>query len=155
MNYESAIDIGTGAGIPGVILGIALPKTKFTLVDSTEKKINFINEFVKNNGIDNVTAVASRAEELELKADLVTSRAVAALPKLLELASHLVNINGEVIFYKGRNLEEEKCPKLLGTIEELGLEYIETKDYDLNPETKRSFIKYKKIKENKKGYPRI
>jgi 16S rRNA (guanine527-N7)-methyltransferase len=147
------MDIGTGAGIPGVILAIAKPETEFILVDSTEKKINFINNFCEENGITNLKAVVSRAEELQEEVDMLTSRAVAALPKLLEISSHLVKVGGDIILYKGKNLEEEMCPKLEGEIEELGLKFDFIKRYELK-ENERTIIKYNKVKENKKGYPR-
>jgi 16S rRNA (guanine527-N7)-methyltransferase len=149
-------DIGTGAGIPGVILAIAKPETEFVLIDSTQKKINFINEFANENNLENLKAIAGRAEELEkIKTDLVTSRAVAALPKMLELASNFAKVNGEVILYKGRNIKDEFCPKLKKEIKELGLTYKEIINYKLDDESERSLVIYNKTKENMKGYPRL
>ena len=153
--YKDVLDIGTGAGLPGVVLAIVNEDTKFTLIDSTQKKIDFINEFVKSNGIKNVKAINKRAEEeTEQTFDLVTSRAVAPLPKMLEIASHYIKINGELILYKGRNIEDEICNKIKGKIVELGLMYEGIIKYNLDDENERSLIKYKKIKENKKGFPR-
>ena len=154
-NYESVLDIGTGAGLPGVVLAIVKEETNFTLLDSTQKKIDFINEFAKENGIKNITAINKRAEEeAEDQYDLVTSRAVAPLPRMLEIASHYIKLNGDLILYKGRNIEEELCNKIKGTIDVLGLKYEEIIKYKLDEDNERTLIKYKKIKENKKGFPR-
>lgn len=154
-DFMSVADIGTGAGIPGIVLAIIKPKTHFILVDSNNKKIMFINEFIKDNNITNVEAIKARAEELEIKVDLVTSRAVAAMPMMLEVSSHLVNVGGKIILYKGKNLEEELCSGIKGPIPKLGLQFESITKYELDSENTRHFIEYNKISENAKGYPRL
>lgn len=138
-----------------MILGIAKPETQFTLIDSNGKKIDFINEFCKENGIDNVKAVKARSEEIDGTFDLVTSRAVASLPMLLEISSHLAKVGGELIFYKGRNIGEEMCPKLEGEIKQLGLKFEENKNYNLLDDNERHFTRYSKVGKNMDGYPRL
>ena len=154
-NFKTVADIGTGAGIPGVILAIAKPETQFTLIDSTAKKIDFINNFCEANGITNVKAIVGRSEELEMKFDMVTSRAVATLPILLEITSHLINIGGKAIFYKGRNLQDEMCHRISGEIRVLGLEFESMKEYELDSENMRSIVTYNKNSETLKEYPRL
>lgn len=154
-NYETVADIGTGAGIPGIILAIVRPETNFTLIDSNNKKIIFINEFATENKLGNVKGIKARSEELELKADLVISRAVAPMPMMLEIASHLAKINGKIIFFKGKNLKEELCEKIEGEVPELGVRLKKIIEYELNNEGKRHFIEYIKESKNAKGYPRL
>lgn len=154
-NFKTVADIGTGAGIPGVILAIIKPSTHFTLIDSNSKKVTFINDFIKENKLENIIAIKARAEELELEFDLVTSRAVSLTPMMLEISSHLVKVGGKIILYKGRNLKKELCEKIEGVIPELGLQLEGIKEYKLEDEGLRNFIEYKKISKNKKGYPRL
>jgi len=154
-NFKTVADIGTGAGIPGVILAIVKPETEFTLIDSTAKKIDFINNFCEANGIKNVKAIVGRSEELEMKFDMVTSRAVASLPILLEITSHLVNIGGKLIFYKGRNLQDEMCHRISGEIRQLGLTFESMKEYELDSENMRSIVAYDKTAETLQDYPRL
>lgn len=154
-NFKTVVDIGTGAGIPGVILSIVKPKTKFTLLDSNSKKVEFISRFSIVNGINNITVVKARAEEFKGKFDLVISRAVATMPMMLEIIAHLSKKNGKIILYKGRNLKKELCERIAGNIPELGLVLKNIKKYELENEGIRHFIEYEKIGKNQKGYPRL
>ena len=107
------IDIGTGAGFPGVPLSIARSDIQVTLMDSLNKRITFLDEVVKENNLKNVDTVHSRAEELARNKDfreqfdVVTSRAVASLNVLLEYMLPFTKVGGYCICMKGSNIEEE------------------------------------------------
>ncbi|MCI9410568.1 MAG: 16S rRNA (guanine(527)-N(7))-methyltransferase RsmG [Eubacterium sp.] len=110
---KNIIDVGTGAGFPGVPLAIMLPDAKFTLVDSLNKRIQFLKEVIEILGIDNITLIHARAEELGVDAnyrekyDICVSRAVAALPLLLEYCSPFIKKEGVLYMYKSVKVEEE------------------------------------------------
>ncbi len=109
---QSVIDVGTGGGFPGIPLAILFPKTSFTLVDSTGKKIRLVKEVSEVLELKNVSAVQQRAESLSVRADFVVSRAVSAFPKLVEWTGRLIKpgrgqkMTG-LIALKGGNLESE------------------------------------------------
>ena len=106
-------DIGTGAGLPGIPLAIAMPHVRFTLVDSLEKRIGFLETVCEALDLDNVTLVAARTEDLARDAgyreqfDICVSRGVAPLYKLLELGIAFVKPGGQFVAYKGAKLAEE------------------------------------------------
>lgn len=110
---KNIIDVGTGAGFPGVPLAIMLPDAKFTLVDSLNKRIQFLNEVIEILEIDNINLIHARAEELggdanyREKYDICVSRAVAALPLLLEYCSPFIKKEGVLYMYKSVKVEEE------------------------------------------------
>ncbi len=110
---KNIIDVGTGAGFPGLPLAIMLPDTKFTLVDSLNKRIEFLKEVIDILKMNNITLIHSRAEELGInsdhreKYDICVSRAVAALPLLLEYCSPFVKKEGVLYMYKSLKVEEE------------------------------------------------
>lgn len=107
------LDVGTGAGLPGIPLKIAAPQLKVTLMDGTGKKITFLREVIAQLGLENVEAVQGRAEELGNDAryrgqfDLVTARAVAALNTLVEYLLPLVRRGGLAVIYKGASAPQE------------------------------------------------
>lgn len=107
------IDVGTGGGLPGVPLAIARPDLRFTLLDSTRKKIAFIEEAAHTLGLSNLTAIADRSETLAHHAnhrqqyDLAVSRAVGPLPTLLELTLPFVRQDGWCVAMKGPRVEQE------------------------------------------------
>lgn len=109
----SIIDVGTGAGFPGVPLAALLPSSRVTLLDSTLKKVRFAETTAHQCGISNCAAIHGRAEDLaKTKAhgsryDVVVSRAVAAFPKLMEWTLPLAKVGGYVIAMKGSGYEEE------------------------------------------------
>lgn len=102
-------DVGTGAGFPGLPLAIVNPQLRFTLVDSTQKKIRFVQHAATELRLDNVEAVAARAESLhpEQRAATVVSRALASLPTFVAQAGHLCTRNGKLLAMKGRQPADE------------------------------------------------
>ena len=114
-------DIGSGAGFPGVVLKIAYPQLDVTLVDSLEKRTKFLNYLIKELNLENIKVETARIEDYSKKHkeefDIITSRAVASLPIILELASQLVKIKGYFIILKakveGELLQSENALKTL------------------------------------------
>jgi 16S rRNA (guanine527-N7)-methyltransferase len=111
---DSVIDIGTGAGFPGLPIKIVLENTKITLLDSLNKRLLFLKEVIDGNSIRNVELLHGRAEDFgkDLKYrefyDVATARAVASMATLAELCLPFVKVGGTFICMKGNNLEEAK-----------------------------------------------
>lgn len=109
----SVIDVGTGAGFPGLALKLAFPKLKVTLLDSLNKRIHFLNEVIDELGIDGVDTIHGRAEDfaklgkLREKYDLCVSRAVANLSTLCEYCLPFVRVGGLFVSYKSEKIIEE------------------------------------------------
>lgn len=109
---KTLIDVGTGAGFPGVPLKISNKNIDITLLDSLEKRVKFLNEVIEVTNIENIKAVHGRAEDMGVnpnyreKYDIAVARAVASLPVLLEYCLPFVKINGIFIAMKGSNIEE-------------------------------------------------
>ena len=113
-------DVGSGAGLPGIPMAIALPEANFVLIEPMERRSNWMLEVIQELGLTNVEVRRSRAEEvMDLKFDIVTARAVAALDKLLRLTVQLLKPGGSLIALKGSKAAEEieaakKLQKKLG-----------------------------------------
>lgn len=103
---DTLCDVGTGAGFPGIVLKIFYPNLKITLIDSLLKRVNYLNETIKELKLKDIKAIHTRGEEYHETFDIVTARAVANIEKLLKYTMHLVNRNGKLIAMKG-NIEEE------------------------------------------------
>lgn len=110
---SSIIDVGTGAGFPGIPLSILLPNTQFTLLDSLNKRIEFLSVLVDKLNLKNVTLIHGRAEQYgknkayREKFDYCVSRAVAPLSLLLEYCSPFIKVDGSLLLYKSRKVEQE------------------------------------------------
>lgn len=107
--HGSSADIGSGAGLPGLVLAIARPDVRWTLVEPMERRVTWLNEQVSELGLENVTVLRSRAEDVRVaeKFDVVTARAVSALRTLLPFTAPLLRDGGELALLKGRNAEAE------------------------------------------------
>ncbi|WP_447653427.1 16S rRNA (guanine(527)-N(7))-methyltransferase RsmG [Microbacterium sufflavum] len=107
--HGTVADIGSGAGLPGLVLAIARPDVTWTLVEPMERRITWLNEQVAALGLDNVTVLRSRAEDVKAGDgfDVVTARAVSALRTLLPLTAPLVRDGGELALLKGANAANE------------------------------------------------
>ena len=154
------VDVGTGAGFPGIPLKIIRDDINIVLVDSLNKRINFLNEVIKELNLKNIETVHARAEEFgrnkkyRQKFDVATSRAVANLSTLSEYMIPLVKINGRCICMKGKEIKEE-LKDSLNAIKVLGgkvenVEEFELADNDIN----RSIIYILKEKDTPNKYPR-
>ena len=126
ISSDNIIDVGTGAGFPGIPLAIASPEKNFVLLDSTLKRLKVIEEFAEELDIQNIRTVHARAEEIGRKEeyreqfDICVSRAVANLKKLSDWCLPFVKIGGSFIAYKGDNYIEEieEAKKILECMEE-------------------------------------
>lgn len=154
------LDVGTGAGFPGIPIKIMEPNKKITLLDSLNKRITFLNTVINELNLENVEAVHGRAEEYikQNKSrevyDVVTSRAVAKLNVLLEYMLPFVKIGGKCICMKAYEIEEE-LNEAKKAIEILGGK-IEAIDTILlpNSDIKRKIVIIKKVKNTPNKYPR-
>lgn len=159
-NVNNIIDVGTGAGFPGLPLAIALPDVKVTLIDSLQKRINFIHEVCTTCNIKNVEAFHGRAEDFghnskfREKYDLCVSRAVANLSTLSEYCIPFVKVGGKFISYKSGNVDEE-IEMAKEAMKKLDAE-IEDKIKFVLPlsDIERSFVIIRKKASTKKAYPR-
>lgn len=157
---KNLVDIGTGAGFPGIPLKILRPDLKITLLDSLNKRINFLNEVIKILKLENIDAVHSRIEEFAKNKrhresfDYVTSRAVANLTVLAEYMIPLSIIGGSCICMKAGNIEEEKNESLKA-IEILGGRIEKIQEFNLpKSDIKRNIILINKLKSTSPKYPR-
>jgi 16S rRNA (guanine527-N7)-methyltransferase len=105
--YRTLVDIGSGAGLPGLVLAMVRPELSVTLLEPMERRCRFLSECVAELGLANVTVLRGRAEETDLRADVATARAVAPLDRLAELAIGLVRPGGMVLAIKGRTAADE------------------------------------------------
>lgn len=155
---NSVVDVGTGAGFPGIPLNIVNNEAKYTLVDSLNKRIKFLDEIIDKLNLKNIETVHSRAEDFAKENretyDVATSRAVAALNVLLEYLLPLVKVGGLCICMKGSNVQEEieassNALKILGgQIEKV--EQITLPDSDII----RNIVIVRKVTKTSSEYPR-
>ena len=151
------LDVGTGAGFPGLVLAIVFPNLEVSLLDSNNKKITFLKECISKLQIKNAHTIYSRAEDYTKihreTYDFVTSRAVAELRILLELNIPALKVNGNFLVMKG-NVEEE-LQKSLNTLNILSCKVIEKEEFILpNNGGVRTLLNIQKTKETEQKIPR-
>lgn len=153
----SLCDIGTGAGFPGIVLKICFPNLKVTLLDSLQKRINFLNKVIKNLDLKDIEAIHDRAEDYAKnhreEYDIVTSRAVANLRVLSELSIPMVKVNG--VFLPMKATIEEELNEAKDIIHKLSgkLERQETFTLPIE-ESIRNILVIKKVAKTNSIYPR-
>lgn len=160
LSGKTVLDVGTGAGFPGIVLKIFCPDCNIILLDSLNKRVGFLNTVIDELDLSDISAIHSRAEDLASdkshreKYDVVVSRAVANLSTLSEYCLPFVNINGLFISYKSGNIDDELSASgnavktLGGKIERV--EKFSLPDTDID----RSFVFIKKSDHTKKRFPR-
>ena len=155
---KTVADVGTGAGFPGLPLRIVEPSIRLTLLDAQNKRIEFLKEVCDDLALADVECVHQRAEEFAAdrreSLDLVTSRAVAALPSLCELCLPLVKVGGYFVAMKSVDAGAE-LDAAAHAIEVLGGAVERVADYDIpGTEVRHRAILIKKVRETGKKYPR-
>ena len=154
LENKSLLDVGSGAGFPGIPLAIVSPSTQVTLLESNGKKVSFLKEVVNKLNLKNVQIIQGRSEELSMRElfDFVTARAVKQLNILLEISTHLLKVGGKFIAYKGD--AEDELNESKQAIKKLSLEVIADYKYELPNAGKRELILFYKINKTPNKYPR-
>ena len=154
---KKVIDIGTGAGFPGIPLKIAKPEIEITLLDSLNKRIMFLEEIISKLNLKEIEAIHSRAEEYvkdnRESYDIAVSRAVAELPTLLEYLLPYVKVGGKCICMKGPKAMEE-IEKSKKALDVLGGKIEKVENVQINGEMDRNIIIISKIRTTSLKYPR-
>lgn len=120
----TVIDIGSGAGLPGVVLGLARPDLQLTLLEPLERRVIFLTEVIAQLGLANIAVLRGRAQEHKARYQIVTARAVAPLPKLLQLSWRLIAPGGRLLAVKGESAEAELAAAALGRFSPVKAEVI-------------------------------
>ena len=158
MRGKTVIDVGTGAGFPGMVLAILEPSVRFTLLDSLGKRVDFLREVCEQLGLKNVVCVHARAEEFAAghreRFDIATSRAVAQLNVLSELTLPLVKVGGLFAAMKSTSTDEE-IAAARSAIAQLGGQLAGCTDYPV-PETDviHRIVRIEKVRPTPKQFPR-
>ena len=156
LSGKSIIDVGCGAGFPGVPLAIACPEAKVTLLDSLAKRMNWLETVLPQLGVKNAECITARAEEAVATRresyDFATSRAVARLIMLLELTAPYVKVGGKVLAMKGAAAKEE-LEEAKGAIAKLGLKLEEVREFPVDG-TQHAVIVLRKVSPTPAKYPR-
>ena len=155
---KSIVDVGTGAGFPGIPLAIALPDSPITLLDSLNKRIDFLRESGEQLGLTNAEYVHGRAEEFAAdyreSYDYAVSRAVANLPMLCELCLPLVKVGGQFLAMKSSHTEEE-IAAAKSAISKLGGKIEAVEDYTIpTTDVVHRVVRIRKVSPTPKKYPR-
>lgn len=155
---SSVLDLGTGAGFPGIVLAVLYPGYHYTLVDSLNKRIEFLHIIKEELGLDQIRMYHGRAEdfgrdpEFRNQFDFVVSRAVAELPVLLEYCIPFVKPEGYFISYKGKKCEEE-IKLSQRALQELNV-FVERKEQYILSGEARYLLFIKNLSETNQKYPR-
>lgn len=151
----SILDVGSGAGFPGIPLAITHPNSKFTLLESNGKKVKFLHEVISKLSLKNVEIIQGRAEETNFieKYDIVTARAVKQLNILLEICSKMLKICGDFVAYKG--IADEEIKQSQNAMKKLNLMLVNDFKYELPSSDKRELVIIRKIDKTPKKYPRL
>lgn len=152
------VDVGSGAGFPAIPLKIVRPDLEICMVDSLQKRVNFLNQTINLLKLENITACHARVEDFAIKNrekfDYALSRAVAQVPTLAEYLIPLVKVNGKVIMYKSQKVEEELMTGEKA-IKELGGQVEQVIKMNIEEiEAERNFIVIKKVQKTPQKYPR-
>jgi 16S rRNA (guanine527-N7)-methyltransferase len=149
------VDLGSGAGLPGLVLAIARPEAEVVLVESVGKKCAWLERTVSALGLQNVRVVCARAEELEEQPfDVVTARALASLPVLCEYAAPLLREGGSLVAWKGA-VDAREDADGLHAANVLGLERDEVRAVEPYPGSQRRTLHvFRKVSPTPEGYPR-
>ena len=154
---KQIIDVGCGAGFPGVPTAIACPGAKVTLLDSLAKRMNWLETVLPQLGVENAECVTARAEEAIVDRresyDYATSRAVARLNILLELTAPYVKVGGAVLALKGAMAREE-LEEAKSAISKLGLQVESVKDFTVDKDTVHTVIVLRKVRPTPAKFPR-
>lgn len=150
-------DVGSGAGFPGIVLKIVFPNLDITLIDSLQKRINYLDEVIKIIGLTSIKAIHCRMEDFskenEEQFDIITARAVANTKLLTEISIKALKINGKLIFMKA-NLNDE-LDNINTLFNDLGCKLENKIEFKLPIEnSKRSLLIIKKTKQTPRKYPR-
>lgn len=157
---KKVIDVGTGAGFPGIPLKILFPDMEITLLDSLNKRIQFLNAVIEELGLKKINTIHGRAEDFAKKEeyreqyDLCVSRAVANLSTLSEYYLPYVKVGGAFVPYKSGEIDEE-VNAAKNAIKILGGKIVQVKKFTLpGSDIGRSFVKISKVSKTAKRYPR-
>lgn len=157
---DTVLDLGTGAGFPGIPLKILYPETTFVLMDSLQKRINFLNEVITQLGLEKITAVHGRAEEMARNKayreqfDVCTSRAVANTSTLLEYCVPFLKVGGCFVAYKSGKFKEE-MEGARKTLHLLQTEIETEKNFQLaDTDMERTLVVFRKKGKTAAKYPR-
>lgn len=155
---NSLCDVGTGAGFPGIVLKIIFPNLNVILIDSLNKRINFLNEIIKKLELDNIKAVHTRMEDYSKenieKFDIITSRAVAKIQVLSEISFQALKIGGQLVLLKGQCEEEiaasrEILKKINGKVKNIIKFQLPIEN------SNRTIVIIEKVAETPNKYPRL
>ena len=153
----SLVDVGTGAGFPGVVLKIVYPDLKVILIEPLKKRCVFLNELIEKLGLKDIEVINSRGEDFSLtnreKYDFVTARAVSNLNMLIEVCGAMVKVGGYFIALRGLNGKEEIENASLA-IKKMGFDVENINEFELNDGSKRIIAYLKKIGPTPKILPR-
>lgn len=156
-NVKSLCDVGSGAGFPGIVLKIFFPNISITLVDSLNKRVNYLNLLIEKLNLEDIVAVHSRMEDFsklnEERFDVITARAVANIEVLSEISVKALKVNGKLVFMKGNVADEVSL--LNKFIPKLNLRLNEVLEFNLPIEnSKRTLVIIEKLKKTPIEYPR-